>query len=73
MRGRIDDVDARYIKYAKDAKDALPRSVARWPAWSSTALRRRLKVALEAFREVGAKVIKIGVEPNGLNILINTI
>ena len=64
---RIDDVDARYIEYAKRT---LSRDV------SLEGLRvvvdcangAAYKVAPEALWELGAEVIKIGVEPNGLNI-----
>ena len=64
---RIDDVDARYIEYAKRT---LSREV------SLEGLRvvvdcangAAYKVAPEALWELGAEVIKIGVEPNGLNI-----
>src|SRR5664279_2190824 len=64
---RIDDVDARYIEYAKRT---LSREV------SLEGLRvvvdcangAGYKVAPEALWELGAEVIKIGVEPNGLNI-----
>ena len=64
---RIDDVDARYIEYAKRT---LSREV------SLEGLRvvvdcangAAYKVAPEALWELGAEVIEIGVEPNGLNI-----
>ena len=64
---RIDDVQARYIEYAKRT---LSRDV------SFEGLRvvidcangAAYKVAPEALWELGAEVIKIGVEPNGLNI-----
>ena len=64
---RIDDVEARYIEYAKRT---LSREV------SLEGLRvvvdcangAAYKVAPEALWELGAEVIKIGVEPNGLNI-----
>jgi phosphoglucosamine mutase len=64
---RIDDVDARYIEYAKRT---LSRDV------SLDGLRivvdcangAAYKVAPDALWELGAEVIKIGVEPNGLNI-----
>ena len=64
---RIDDVDARYIEYAKRT---LPRDV------SFDGLRvvvdcangAAYKAAPEALWELGAEVIKIGVEPNGVNI-----
>ncbi len=64
---RIDDVQARYIEYAKRT---LNRDV------SLEGLRvvvdcangAAYRVAPEALWELGAEVIKIGVEPNGLNI-----
>src|SRR5271170_5846281 len=64
---RIDDVEARYIEYAKRT---LSREV------SLEGLRvvvdcangAAYKVAPEALWELGAEVIKIGVDPNGLNI-----
>ena len=64
---RIDDVQARYIEYAKRT---LSREV------SLEGLRivvdcangAAYKVAPEALWELGAEVIKIGVDPNGLNI-----
>jgi phosphoglucosamine mutase len=64
---RIDDVQARYIEFAKRT---LSRDV------SLDGLRvvvdcangAAYKVAPEALWELGAEVIKIGVEPNGLNI-----
>ena len=64
---RIDDVQARYIEYAKRT---LPRDV------SLEGLRvvidcangAAYKVAPEALWELGAEVISIGVEPNGVNI-----
>ena len=64
---RIDDVQARYIEYAKRT---LSRDV------SLDGLRvvvdcangAAYKVAPEALWELGAEVIQIGVEPNGLNI-----
>src|SRR6202142_1172929 len=64
---RIDDVESRDIEYAKRT---LPRDV------SLEGLRivvdcangAGYKVAPEALWELGAEVIKIGVEPNGLNI-----
>jgi phosphoglucosamine mutase len=67
---RIDDVDARYIEYAKRT---LSRDV------SLEGLRivvdcangAAYKVAPEALWELGAEVIKIGVEPNGHNINLN--
>ncbi len=64
---RIDDVQARYIEYAKRT---LPRDV------SLDGLRvvidcangAAYRTAPEALWELGAEVIKIGVEPNGVNI-----
>jgi phosphoglucosamine mutase len=64
---RVDDVVARYIEYAKRT---LPRDV------SFEGLRvvvdcangAAYKAAPEALWELGAEVIKIGVEPDGLNI-----
>jgi phosphoglucosamine mutase len=64
---RIDDVVARYIEYAKRT---LPRDV------SLEGLRvvvdcangAAYKAAPEALWELGAEVIKIGVEPDGFNI-----
>ena len=64
---RVDDVVARYIEYAKRT---LPRDV------SLDGLRivvdcangAAYKAAPEALWELGAEVIKIGVEPNGVNI-----
>ncbi len=64
---RIDDVIARYIEYAKRT---LPRDV------SLEGLRvvvdcangAAYKAAPEALWELGAEVIKIGVEPDGMNI-----
>ena len=64
---RVDDVVARYIEYAKRT---LPRDV------SFEGLRivvdcangAGYKAAPEALWELGAEVIKIGVEPDGLNI-----
>jgi phosphoglucosamine mutase len=64
---RVDDVVARYIEYAKRT---LPRDV------SLDGLRvvvdcangAAYKAAPEALWELGAEVIKIGVEPDGLNI-----
>jgi phosphoglucosamine mutase len=64
---RIDDVQARYIEYAKRT---LPRDV------SLEGLRvvidcangAAYKAAPEALWELGAEVIKIGVEPDGVNI-----
>ncbi len=64
---RVDDVQARYIEFAKRT---LPRNV------SLDGLRivvdcangAAYKVAPEALWELGAEVISIGCEPNGLNI-----
>ena len=65
---RIDDVDARYIEYAKQV--LLRASVAsRFGAWSSTAPMARLtRSRPKPCGRLGAEVIKIGVEPNELNI-----
>ena len=64
---RIDDVDARYIEYAKRT---LSREVSLegLRAVVDCANGAAYKVAPEALWELGAEVIKIGVEPNGLNI-----
>ena len=67
---RIEDAQARYIEYAKGT---LSREV------SLSGLRvvidcangAAYEVAPEALWELGAEVIKIGVEPNGLNINFN--
>src|SRR6202008_1017012 len=67
---RIDDVQARYIEYAKRT---LSRDV------SFEGLRvvidcangAAYKAAPEALWELGAEVVKIGVEPNGVNINLN--
>ena len=67
---RIEDAQARYIEYAKRT---LSREV------SLEGLRvvidcangAAYEVAPEALWELGAEVIKIGVEPNGLNINLN--
>ncbi len=64
---RVDDVQARYIEFAKGT---LPRNV------SLSGLRividcahgAAYKVAPEALWELGAEVFKIGVEPDGMNI-----
>ena len=64
---RIDDVDARYIEYAKSS---FPRQLTLdglrivVDQVQCTICGRRP----EALWELGAEVIKIGVEPNGLNI-----
>ncbi|RBP01252.1 phosphoglucosamine mutase [Roseiarcus fermentans] len=64
---RIDDVQARYIEYAK-------RTLSRDVTFEGLrvvidcANGAAYKVAPEALWELGAEVIKIGVEPNGLNI-----
>jgi phosphoglucosamine mutase len=64
---RIDDVQARYIEYAK-------RTLARDVSFEGLrvvidcANGAAYKVAPEALWELGAEVIKIGVEPDGLNI-----
>jgi len=64
---RVDDVQARYIEFAKGT---LPRNI------SLSGLRivvdcahgAAYKVAPEAIWELGAAVFKIGVEPDGVNI-----
>jgi phosphoglucosamine mutase len=64
---RVDDVQARYIEFAKRT---LPRNI------SLSGLRividcahgAAYKVAPEALWELGAEVFKIGVEPDGVNI-----
>ncbi len=64
---RIDDVQARYIEFAK-------RTLGREVTFEGLrvvidcANGAGYKVAPEALWELGAEVIKIGVEPNGLNI-----
>ena len=64
---RIDDVQARYIEYAK-------RTLSREVSFEGLrvvidcANGAGYRVAPEALWELGAEVIKIGVEPNGLNI-----
>ncbi len=64
---RIDDVQARYIEYAK-------RTLARDVSFEGLRIvidcanGAAYKVAPEALWELGAEVIKIGVEPDGLNI-----
>ena len=64
---RIDDVQARYIEYAKRT---LSRDVSLegMSVVIDCANGAAYKVAPEALWELGAEVIKIGVEPNGLNI-----
>jgi phosphoglucosamine mutase len=64
---RIDDVEARYIEYAKRT---LSRDVSLegLRVVADCANGAAYKVAPEALWELGAEVIKIGVEPNGLNI-----
>ena len=64
---RIDDVQARYIEYAK-------RTLSREVSFEGLrvvidcANGAAYKVAPEALWELGAEVIKIGVDPDGLNI-----
>src|SRR5579872_3996560 len=64
---RIDDLQARYIEYAK-------RTLGREVSFEGLrviidcANGAAYKVVPEALWELGAEVIKIGVEPNGLNI-----
>ena len=64
---RIDDVVARYIEYAKRT---LPRDVTLGGlrVVVDCANGAAYKAAPEALWELGAEVIKIGVEPDGLNI-----
>jgi phosphoglucosamine mutase len=64
---RIEDVQARYIEYAKRT---LRRDVSLegMRVVIDCANGAAYKVAPEALWELGAEVIKIGVEPNGLNI-----
>src|ERR1700734_658898 len=64
---RIDDVQARYIEYAKRT---LSRDVSLegMRVVVDCANGAAYKVAPEALWELGAEVIKIGVDPNGLNI-----
>ena len=64
---RIEDVQARYIEYAKRT---LSRDVSLegMRIVVDCANGAAYKVAPEALWELGAEVIKIGVEPNGLNI-----
>jgi phosphoglucosamine mutase len=64
---RIDDVIARYIEYAKRT---LPRDVTLegLRVVIDCANGAAYKAAPEALWELGAEVIKIGVEPNGFNI-----
>jgi len=64
---RVDDVQARYIEYAKRT---LPRDVSfeGMRIVVDCANGAAYKVAPEALWELGAEVIKIGVEPNGVNI-----
>ena len=64
---RIDDVRARYIEYAKRT---LPRDVSfeGMRIVIDCANGAAYKVAPEALWELGAEVIAIGVEPNGVNI-----
>ncbi|MGP8147063.1 MAG: phosphoglucosamine mutase, partial [Thermoplasmata archaeon] len=64
---RIDDVQARYIEYAKRT---LPRDVSLDGLWVviDCANGAAYKAAPEALWELGAEVVKIGVEPIGVNI-----
>src|SRR5271154_1212640 len=64
---RVDDVVARYIEYAKRT---LPRDVTLegLRVVVDCANGAAYKAAPEALWELGAEVIKIGVEPNGVNI-----
>ena len=67
---RIEDVQARYVEYAK-------RTLSREVSLEGVrvvvdcANGAAYKIAPEALWELGAEVIKIGVEPNGLNINLN--
>ena len=64
---RIDSAQERYIEYAKRT---LPRNIRLngLRVVIDCANGAGYKVAPEALWELGAEVIKIGVEPNGLNI-----
>jgi phosphoglucosamine mutase len=64
---RVDDVAARYIEFAKRT---LPRDVSfeGVRVVVDCANGAAYKVAPEALWELGAEVVKIGVEPNGVNI-----
>ena len=64
---RVDDVAARYIEYAKRT---LPRDVSfdGVRVVVDCANGAAYKVAPDALWELGAEVVKIGVEPNGVNI-----
>ena len=64
---RIDDVQARYIEFAKRT---LPRDVSfeGMRIVIDCANGAAYKVAPEALWELGAEVIRMGVEPNGVNI-----
>jgi len=64
---RVDDVQARYIEYAKRT---LPREVSLdgMRIVIDCANGAAYKTAPEALWELGAEVIKIGVEPDGVNI-----
>jgi phosphoglucosamine mutase len=64
---RVDDVQARYIEYAKRtlSRDVSLEGIRVVVDCANGAA---YKVAPEALWELGAEVIKIGVEPNGLNI-----
>jgi phosphoglucosamine mutase len=67
---RIEDAQARYIEYAKRT---LSRevSLAGLRVVIDCANGAAYEVAPQALWELGAEVIKIGVEPNGLNINLN--
>jgi phosphoglucosamine mutase len=67
---RIDDVIARYIEYAKRT---LPRDVTLegLRVVVDCANGAAYKAAPEALWELGAEVIRIGVEPDGFNINLN--
>ena len=64
---RVDDVAARYIEFAKRT---LPRDVSfeGVRVVVDCANGAAYKVAPDALWELGAEVVKIGVEPNGVNI-----
>ncbi len=64
---RIEDVRARYIEYAKRTLDR-DVSFEGLRVVIDCANGAGYKLAPEALWELGAEVIKIGVEPNGLNI-----
>jgi phosphoglucosamine mutase len=67
---RIEDVQARYIEYAKRTLNR-EVSLEGVRVVVDCANGAAYEIAPEAFWELGAEVIKIGVEPNGLNINLN--